>query len=77
MQAAYRAYPERFPHGMPTLPPLPHAVWINKPVDHAGAALAEPAYQRAPKSAQAGDADASKLLVLTAPSSNSLIELAQ
>ena len=77
MQAAYLAHPERFPHGMPTLPPLPHAVWINKPMDDAGAALAEPADQRAPQSVQAGDADASKLLVLAAPSGNSLIQLAQ
>jgi len=76
MQAAFHAHPERFPHGMPAPPPLPHAVWINKPVD-AGAALAEPADQRALSRAQAGDAEASKLLVLAAPSGNSFIELAQ
>ena len=23
--------PERFPHGVPTPPPLPAAAWINKP----------------------------------------------
>jgi len=77
IEAAYRAHPERFPHGLPALPPLPHAVWINKPKDVSGAAGAEPAVQRAPQSAQAGDADASKLLVLAAPSGNSVIELAQ
>jgi putative transposase len=76
MQAAFRAHPERFPHGMPALPPLPRAVWINKP-DDAGAAFAEPADQRAISHAQAGDAEASKLLVLAAPSGNSSIELAQ
>ncbi|MGC9985802.1 MAG: DDE-type integrase/transposase/recombinase, partial [Polyangia bacterium] len=31
LEAAYRAHPERFPHGLPALPSLPHAVWINKP----------------------------------------------
>ncbi len=77
LEAAYHAHPERFPHGLPGLPRLPHAVWINKPQDAAGAALAEPACQRAPQGAQAGDADASKLLVLAAPSGNSLIQLAQ
>lgn len=76
IQAAYQAHPERFPHGIPRLPELPHAVWINKPQDLSGAALAEPACQRATQGAQVGDADASKLLVLAAPSGNSFIELA-
>jgi len=76
MQAAYHAHPERFPHGLPALPRLPHAVWINKPVTDAGAALAEAADQRALQGAQADSADASKLLVLAAPSGNSVIELA-
>jgi putative transposase len=29
--AAYAAHPERFPHGPPTVPKLPEAVWINPP----------------------------------------------
>ena len=77
IQAAYRAHPERFTHGLPVLPPLPHAVWINKPItDEAGAAHAEPADQRAPQGAQAGGADDRKLLILAAPAGGSLIELA-
>jgi putative transposase len=28
----YAAHPERFPHGVPTPPPLPTAAWINKPI---------------------------------------------
>ena len=49
LEAAYRAHPERFPHGLPALPPLSHAVWINKPAkSEAGAAPAEPAEERAP-----------------------------
>ena len=31
LQAAYRAHPERFVRGAPTVPDLPHAVWINPP----------------------------------------------
>ena len=31
LEAAYRAHPERFPHGPPMPPPLPTEVWINKP----------------------------------------------
>jgi len=31
LEAAYFAHPERFPHGMPTPPPLPIAAYINKP----------------------------------------------
>jgi putative transposase len=77
MQAAYQAHPERFPHGMPTAPPLPQAVWINKPLIVAGAALAETADQRALQSAQAVAAGASKLMVLAAPSGCPAIELAQ
>jgi putative transposase len=77
LEAAYWAHPERFPHGLPALPPLPHAVWINKPtIGEAGAAPAQPADQRAPQSAQAGGADDSKLVVLAAPAGASLIELA-
>jgi putative transposase len=76
MAAAYHAHPERFPHGTPRPPELPVAVWINKPQNAAGAAPAESACQRAPQGAQAGDAAASKLLVLAAPSGNSFIELA-
>jgi putative transposase len=52
--AAYTAHPERFPHGVPTPPPLPVAAWINKP--SSAAAPAEPADQRAPQGAQAGGA---------------------
>jgi putative transposase len=76
MLAARTAHPERFTHAIPAYPRLPHAVWINKP-NVVGAAPAEPACQRAPNGAQAGDADASKLLVLAAPPGNSLMELAQ
>ena len=77
LESAYRAHPERFPHGLPVPPPLPHAVWINKPTTgEAGAASAEPADLRAPQSAQAGGAVDSKLTVLAAPAGGSLIELA-
>jgi putative transposase len=31
LRAAFEAHPERFPHGLPTPPPLPTEVWINKP----------------------------------------------
>ncbi|MBI2501936.1 MAG: IS3 family transposase, partial [Candidatus Latescibacteria bacterium] len=31
LQAAYAAHPERFVRGLPTVPQLPPAVWINKP----------------------------------------------
>ncbi len=31
LATAYRAHPERFPHGIPTPGALPLAVWINKP----------------------------------------------
>ena len=54
--AAFRAHPERFPHGVPSPPLVPTQVWINKPQTEAAAA--EPADQRAPQSAQAGEADA-------------------
>jgi putative transposase len=73
LEAAYRANPERFPHGPPRPPALPTAVWINKP-SSAGAATAEPADQRAPQGPQAGGAAGSKLVVLAAPSGGSLIE---
>ena len=53
--AAFRAHPERFPHGVPSPPLVPTQVWINKPQTEAAAA--EPADQRAPQSAQAGDAE--------------------
>lgn len=77
MKAAYHAHPERFPHGMPAQPPLPHAVWINKPVNVAEAAPATADDQRAPKGAQSDDAHASKSMVIAAPSVNDDIELAQ
>jgi putative transposase len=32
LQIAYAAHPERFVHGVPAVPDLPHAVWINPPV---------------------------------------------
>jgi putative transposase len=40
LDAAFIAHPERFTHGRPAPPPLPTAVWINKPepevsMDHA------------------------------------------
>jgi putative transposase len=76
IQAAFRAHPERFPHGIPSAPSLPHAVWINKPND-VGAAHAEPVNQRALQSALTGDADASQVIGLAAPSGNTFIELAQ
>ena len=31
LRQAFAATPERFVHGVPTPPPLPQAVWINKP----------------------------------------------
>ena len=31
LATAYAAHPERFVRGKPTPPPLPEAVWINKP----------------------------------------------
>jgi putative transposase len=31
LQAAYVAHPERFVHGLPTVPDLPREVWINQP----------------------------------------------
>lgn len=31
--AAYAAHPERFVRGVPLVPGLPEAVWINKPTD--------------------------------------------
>ena len=31
LDAAYAAHPERFVRGKPVVPPLPEAVWINKP----------------------------------------------
>jgi putative transposase len=31
LQAAYIAHPERFVRGVPTIPDLPHEVWINPP----------------------------------------------
>jgi len=31
VQAAYTAHSERFVRGQPKVPPLPQAVWINKP----------------------------------------------
>ena len=36
LATAYRAHPERFPHGIPTPGALPLAVWINKPKEHRG-----------------------------------------
>ena len=35
LQAAYDAHPERFVRGQPKVPPLPQAVWINKPKEEA------------------------------------------
>jgi hypothetical protein len=32
LRAAYGAYSERFPRGVPGPPPLPTAAWINKPL---------------------------------------------
>jgi putative transposase len=37
LDAAYRAHPERFPHGPPAVPSPPAAVWINKPAAATGA----------------------------------------
>jgi putative transposase len=54
MLEAWTKHPERFPHGRPTPPALPTAVWINKP--SVTTAPAEPADQRTPKGAQAGGA---------------------
>ena len=52
LAAAFKAHPERFPRGTPSPPLVPSEVWINKP--QVKAAVAEPADQRAPESAQAG-----------------------
>jgi putative transposase len=41
MQRAYAAHPERFVKGAPVLPPLPTAVWINRP-PQPGAPIASP-----------------------------------
>jgi putative transposase len=77
MQAAYRAHPERFPRGLPVLPPLPGAVWINKPTTiEAGAALAQPADQRTLQGAHAGGAVDDQLIVLAAPAGASSTEIA-
>jgi putative transposase len=54
LRAAWEKYPQRFPHGCPVPPELPAAVWINKP--SSVAAPAEPADQRALRSAPAGGA---------------------
>ena len=35
LQAAYAAHPERFVTQVPTLPALPTAAWINKPINPA------------------------------------------
>jgi putative transposase len=59
LDAAFRAHPERFPHGPPKPPALPSAVWINKP-PHLGAAAA--------------GTPAGPLVVLAAPSGGSIIE---
>jgi putative transposase len=64
LAAKYAAHPERFPHGVPTPPPLPTAAWINKPP--LSAALAEPADQRAPQGAQAGGAVVEAAIVIAA-----------
>jgi len=40
LAAAYAAHPERFPHGAPSVPSLPAAVWINPPPAAPGATLA-------------------------------------
>jgi putative transposase len=40
LAAAYRAHPERFPHGPSVVPSLPAAVWINKPSAEPGATRA-------------------------------------
>ncbi len=54
LDAAFRAHPERFPNGPPKPPPLPTAVWINKPSSlGVRAAGAEPAEERAPSGPQA------------------------
>jgi putative transposase len=70
LKAAFHAHPERFPHGLPTLPGLHEAVWINKPQDVTGAADAELADQRAPQSAQASGAVAREQIGLAAPYEN-------
>ena len=40
LQVAYAAHPERFVQGLPQVPPLPRAVWINKPSDETGGEVA-------------------------------------
>lgn len=54
LAAKHSAHPERFPHGVPTPPPLPSAAWINKPI--LAAALAGSADQRTHQGAQADTA---------------------
>jgi putative transposase len=67
LEAAYRAHPERFPHGLPAPPLLPSAVWINKPKKQAdtlssttpcaltAAASEHPLSDGSAESAQGGD----------------------
>jgi putative transposase len=77
LDAAYRAHPERFPHGPPRPPGLPTAVWINKPNPAPeAAAAAESADKRTLQGPQADGAVGSKLLVLAAPSGGSFFETA-
>ncbi len=57
--AAFAAHPERFPHGPPSVPSLPSAVWINPPQAAPGAMLAPGDAQRSisgAASAVTGDA---------------------
>jgi putative transposase len=46
LATAYAAHPERFPHGAPSVPSLPTAVWINPPPAAPGATLAPGDAQR-------------------------------
>ena len=38
LSQAYAEHPERFVQGVPTVPSLPEAVWINKPKEEVSAA---------------------------------------
>ena len=43
LAAAFKAHPERFPHGPPSPPELPVEVWINQPSNKIITASGEPA----------------------------------
>jgi putative transposase len=58
LDAAYRAHPERFPHGPPKVTPPPSAVWINRPKAPDGAPAPEMACEVRALEPKAGEAPA-------------------